>query len=136
MAVRLEQVRRHGLTFDETLPLYAWLEDVDFSRSIAAHGRIARAEWAYGVHLGVSGGRQSGQKLGYSQVANPIYLMGKGTCSWKKGLNHIARNVAANLYGAARGERVPDRAGRLYGNARALGDLFRRRLTPVRALDF
>ncbi|WJH38085.1 glycosyltransferase family 2 protein (plasmid) [Aliirhizobium terrae] len=136
MAVRLEPIRDCGLTFDETLPLYAWLEDVDFSRRIAELGRIARAEWAHGVHLGVSGGRQSGQKLGYSQVANPIYLMGKGTCSWKKGLNHIARNVAANLYGAARGERVPDRSGRLYGNACALADLFRRRLTPIRALEF
>jgi glycosyltransferase involved in cell wall biosynthesis len=136
MAVRLAPVRQMGLRFDEKLPLYAWLEDVDFSRGLVKYGRIARAEWARGVHLGVSGGRQSGQKLGYSQVANPVYLMGKGTCSWRKGLNHIARNVAANIYGTARGERVPDRAGRLYGNACALADLFRRRLTPVRALEF
>jgi hypothetical protein len=136
MAIRLEAARRGGLTFDETLPLYAWLEDVDFSRRLAGLGRIAKAERADGIHLGVSGGRQSGRKLGYSQVANPLYLMGKGTCSWKKGLNHIARNVAANLYGTIRGERVPDRAGRLYGNAYAFTDLIRRRLTPVRVLEF
>lgn len=135
MAVRLEPARRNGLTFDEALPLYAWLEDVDFSRRLAGFGRIARAEWAHGVHLGVSGGRQSGRKLGYSQVANPVYLMRKGTCSWRKGLNHIGRNVAANLYGTARGERMPDRAGRLYGNARAFIDLLKRRLTPIRALE-
>jgi GT2 family glycosyltransferase len=136
MAIRLAPARHNGLTFDEMLPLYAWLEDVDFSRRLAGLGKIARAEWAYGVHLGVSGGRQSGHKLGYSQVANPIYLMSKGTCSWRKGLNHIARNVAANLYGAVRGERMPDRAGRLYGNAWAFIDLLRRRLTPERALEF
>lgn len=135
MAVRLEAVRRNGLLFDEALPLYAWLEDVDFSRSLAPFGRIVRAEWAIGVHLGVKSGRQRGERLGYSQVANPCYLISKGTCSWKKGLFHISRNVAANLYGTISGERAVDRPARLYGNLRGIADLMTQRLAPSRALE-
>ncbi|MDA3887349.1 MAG: glycosyltransferase, partial [Allgaiera sp.] len=44
MAVRARPVLEHRLRFDEALPLYAWLEDVDFSRRVAAHGRVVRSE--------------------------------------------------------------------------------------------
>jgi GT2 family glycosyltransferase len=81
MAIRIDVVHARGLEFDETLPLYGWLEDVDFSRSMAAHGRIVKISAARGVHLGVKSGRQSGRRLGYSQVSNPLYLVRKGTCS-------------------------------------------------------
>jgi GT2 family glycosyltransferase len=134
MAIRLEPVRTNRLTFDEELPLYAWLEDVDFSRSLAPFGRIARVEHAIGVHLGVKSGRQRGVRLGYSQIANPCYLMSKGTCSWKKGLFHISRNLAANILGTLRGEKSIDRPGRLLGNLRAVADLVTQRLAPSRAL--
>ncbi len=43
MAVRLAPVRLHGIRFDERLPLYGWLEDVDFSRQLAPHGDIVKA---------------------------------------------------------------------------------------------
>lgn len=134
MAVRIAAVRDHGLRFDEELPLYAWLEDVDFSRSIAPFGRIVRLETARGVHLGVKSGRQRGIRLGYSQIANPCYLIAKGTCSWRKGLFHMSRNLAANVYGTLRGERAIDRPARLLGNLRAMGDLVTWRLAPSRAL--
>ncbi|MBP1862029.1 glycosyltransferase family 2 protein [Rhizobium herbae] len=134
MAVRLETVRANALKFDEELPLYAWLEDVDFSRSMAPFGRIIRVEQAKGVHLGVKSGRQRGVRLGYSQIANPCYLIAKGTCSWKKGLFHISRNLAANLYGTLRGEKAVDRPARLLGNLKAMADLFTQRLAPSRAL--
>lgn len=134
MAIRLEPVRRHGLRFDEELPLYAWLEDVDFSRRLAPFGRIVRAERAVGIHLGVKSGRQPGMRLGYSQIANPCYLIVKGTCSWRKGLYHMGRNLAANLYGTVRRERAVDRSGRLAGNLKAILDLLFRRLAPSRAL--
>ncbi len=136
MAIRLETIRANALKFDEELPLYAWLEDVDFSRSLAPLGRIVRTERACGVHLGVKSGRQRGVRLGYSQIANPCYLIAKGTCSWKKGLHHIGRNFAANLYGTFRGERSVDRPGRLLGNFKAIMDLFMQRLAPSRALRF
>jgi len=134
MAVRLNTVRAHALKFDEELPLYAWLEDVDFSRTMAPYGRIVRTERAAGVHLGVKSGRQRGVRLGYSQIANPCYLIGKGTCSWNKGLFHMSRNLAANLYGTLRGEKAIDRPARLLGNLNAVADLFTRRLAPSRAL--
>ena len=134
MAIRLETISTNALRFDEELPLYAWLEDVDFSRSVAPFGRIVRTERALGVHLGVKSGRQRGVRLGYSQIANPCYLIAKGTCSWKKGVHHIVRNLAANLYGTFRGERSVDRPGRLLGNLKAIVDLFTQRLAPSRAL--
>lgn len=134
MAVRLETVRDNALKFDEELPLYAWLEDVDFSRGMAPFGRIVRAEQAMGVHLGVKSGRQRGVRLGYSQIANPCYLIAKGTCSWNKGLFHMGRNLAANLYGTFRGETAVDRPARLLGNLKAMADLLTQRLAPSRAL--
>jgi hypothetical protein len=134
MAVRLATVFERGLRFDEHLPLYAWLEDVDFSRSLAPFGSIVRVASARGVHLGIKSGRQPGIRLGYSQIANPCYLIAKGTCSWKKGLFHMTRNVAANLLGTLRGEKAVDRRGRLFGNMRAMLDLVTQRLAPSRAL--
>ncbi|MEN3794736.1 glycosyltransferase [Fulvimarina sp. MAC3] len=134
MAVRMRPVIQHSLRFDESLPLYGWLEDVDFSRAVAPFGRIVKSRDAAGVHLGVKSARQPGTRLGYSQVANPIYLMLKGTCSWPKGLMQIGRNLVANVYGTIRGETAVDRSGRLSGNARAISDLFRLRLNPSRIL--
>jgi len=134
MAVRLEPVRAQEVRFDEHLPLYAWLEDVDFSGQLAQHGRIVSVTSARGVHLGVKSGRQPGRRLGYSQVANPIYLMRKGTCSWRKALPLMGRNIAANLVGCLMPEPYVDRPGRIAGNARAILDLLAGRLDPSRAL--
>ncbi|WP_246696997.1 glycosyltransferase family 2 protein [Methylobacterium planeticum] len=136
MAVRLAPVRRHGLAFDETLPLYAWLEDVDFSRQIARHGPILKVAASRGVHLGIKSGRQSGVKLGYSQIANPIHLVRKGTCSHRKALFLMSRNIAANLSRCARPEPSVDRLGRCLGNLRAALDLITGRLDPTRILAF
>ena len=136
MAVRLAPVRAHGLLFDEALPLYAWLEDIDFSRRLAHHGRIVKTEAARGVHLGTKSGRQSGIRLGYSQIANPYYLVRKGSCSWRKALHLASRNCLANLIGLLRPEPYIDRTGRAVGNARAFADLLTGRLTPARILNF
>jgi GT2 family glycosyltransferase len=125
-------VREHGLRFDENLPLYGWLEDVDFGMQLRCHGAVVRLESARGVHLGVKSGRQSGLRLGYSQIANPIYLLRKGTCPPGKAANLISRNVAGNVLRAARPEAYVDRRGRLLGNLRALGDFVTGRLHPTR----
>lgn len=136
MSVRLAPVKAHRLAFDEALPLYAWLEDVDFSRCLAAHGRIVRSPATRGVHMGVKAGRQSGVRLGYSQIANPIYLMGKRSVSWRRVVPLMSRNLAANLIRSVNPEPYVDRLGRLAGNVRALGDLCRGRLNPSRILSF
>ncbi|WP_230482073.1 glycosyltransferase family 2 protein [Sphingomonas sp. Leaf21] len=120
--------------FDEHLPLYAWQEDVDFSRRLK--GRMARTSAFAGVHQGAKSGRTMGHKLGYSQVANPLYLMRKGTMPIGKALWLMTRNVGSNHVKAFRPEPWVDRKGRVVGNWRAVRDLLTGRMRPDRILDF
>ncbi|MEX5729682.1 GT2 family glycosyltransferase [Rhodovulum iodosum] len=135
MSLRADPVISLGLRFDERLPFYGWLEDVDFGRLLARHGRIVRAEALVGVHLGTKTGRGTGLLLGYSQIANPLYLIGKGTMRRDRALRMMRRNVTANLAKALWPEPWVDRVGRLRGNLLALGDLVRGRIAPERVLD-
>lgn len=136
MVVRMDLVRSHAFTFDENLPLYAWLEDLDFSRRLARHGRSVRCSDMVGVHLGVKTGRSPGRRLGYSQVANPWYLVRKGTMSASKAWSHAGRNFLANVAGTIKGDALVDRKGRLSGNLAAIGDILRARSSPARVLSF
>ncbi len=136
MVVRLAPVRDHQLAFDERLPLYGWQEDIDFSRQMARWGGVIRAEALTGVHLGVKRGRTSGLRFGYSQVANPIFLMRKGTVSLSFGGRTMVRNLLANAGRSLRPEPHVDRVGRLKGNMLALLDLVRGRLHPGRICEF
>jgi hypothetical protein len=135
MAFRLDPVRLNNLIFDEDLPLYSWLEDVDFSGQMAHYGRIVKSKSLRGVHLGIKLGRTSGVRLGYSQIANPIYLSRKGTMTRKNARTIISRNVAANLARSLYPERWIDRRGRLRGNVLAGIDLAVGRLSPRRILQ-
>jgi hypothetical protein len=135
MLVRLAPVRENGIAFDEALPLYAWQEDIDFSRQMAPFGRIVQAEALTGIHLGVKGARTSGVKFGYSQIANPTYLIRKGTMSLKFGLRTMGRNLLSNFARVIRPEPHVDRLGRCKGNLRALFDLVTGRLHPRRILE-
>lgn len=134
MAFRLNPVRTYAVLFDENLPLYGWQEDIDFSRSLAAHGRIVQYEALRGVHLGNKRGRTSGVRFGYSQVANPIYLVRKGTLSSDYARPMVVRNILANLLRFFWPEAWVDRKGRLRGNILALIDIARGRVTPRRIL--
>ena len=136
MAFYTGPVVEHGLRFDESLPLYAWLEDVDFSRQIARYGRVVRSDALAGVHLGTKGGRTNGKTFGYSQISNPLYLMKKGTMIPKRALSIIARNILANIVKTFRPEPWVDRRGRLYGNLLGVMDLARGRLDPEKVLEF
>jgi GT2 family glycosyltransferase len=135
MAVRLSAVHALQCRFDERLPLYGWLEDVDFSQQLARAGRIVRLAAARGIHLGIKQGRQSGVRLGYSQIANPIYLSRKGTCPWPRALRQMSRNIAMNLARSLMPEPYVDRAGRVVGNFTAMRDLVAGRLDPQRILE-
>jgi GT2 family glycosyltransferase len=132
MALRMDPVVRHAVRFDEKLPLYGWLEDIDFSRRLAAHGRIVKCSSLRGVHLGTKRGRTSGLKLGYSQVANPVYMLRKGSMSFEYAFKQLGRNVAKNVARALWPEPWIDRRGRLKGNVLAVLDLLRGRITPER----
>lgn len=133
MVLRLAQVRAHGLWFDENLPLYAWLEDIDFTRRLAAHGRIVVDEALAGVHLGVKRGRTSGLRLGYSQIANPLYMLKKGSLTLPYAVRQMGRNIAKNALRALWPEPWVDRVGRVRGNALAFTDLLSGRLHPRNA---
>ena len=133
MAYRRDAIAGHR--FDERLPLYGWQEDVDFAARVSAGRPLGRAEGVRGVHRGVSRGRSPGLRIGYSQVANPHYLVRKGTLPVGFALRLVARNLAANHWRAPRPEPWIDRAGRVRGNWRALGDLVRGRLDPGRIVD-
>lgn len=134
MTFRLRSVREHGIRFDEQLPAYAWYEDIDFSRRLARFGAMKQLPAAAGVHLGAKVGRVSGVRLGYSQVANPVYLSRKGTYPWSHALRSIGRNTLANLAHSPAPESYIDRRGRLRGNLLAFGDLLCGRLRPDRIL--
>jgi glycosyltransferase involved in cell wall biosynthesis len=135
MAFRMRPIRERGLLFDENLPLYGWQEDIDFSRQLSEEGRIIDAKALRGVHLGAKGGRTSGVRVGYSQIANPVYLVRKGTMSQAFAAPLIWRNILANLGKSLWPEPWIDRRGRLKGNCLALRDLLTGRIAPQRILE-
>ncbi|HEY1735728.1 MAG TPA: glycosyltransferase, partial [Methylovirgula sp.] len=123
------------LRFDENLPLYGWLEDLDFCARLKAKGRIVETSRCVGVHLGVKNGRSPGLQVGYSHIANPIYLARKGSMSWRRAVTMVGRVLTINSVRSFSPEPFIDRRGRLAGNLRALGDLVTGRLHPLRVLD-
>jgi len=124
------------LRFDERLVLYGWLEDRDFGAALRAKGgRLVKCMEARGVHMGVKGGRIAGDRLGYSQVVNPLYMLRKGTMTYAQVLDHLFRNFTSNLARSAAPEPFIDRRGRLRGNLRGAADALLGRLEPERALQ-
>ena len=137
MTVRMAELRREDLFFDEALPLYSWQEDVDLSRRLAVFGDVIKLDHARGVHLGVKSGRGSGLKLGYSQVANPLYLVArKRGYPLGRAIGHISKNIAKNVLRSPWPEPYVDRRGRLRGNLVAIWDLCQGRMSPRRILEF
>lgn len=134
MAYRYSMI--HDIAFDERLPLYAWHEDSDFRGQVERRGPFVRAEDLWGVHLGHKQGRGSGVTLGYSQIANAVYLAKKGNVPARFLANIACRNVVINTLRSFRPEPFVDRRGRLRGNLMALADLLRGRLAPERILEF
>ena len=133
MAFRYSALR--DLKFDERLPLYAWLEDHDFRGQIERHGHVVRADALWGVHLGHKQGRMRGVTLGYSQIANAVYLGRKGTVPKPYLAKLATKNVLINIARSFWPEPFVDRRGRLRGNLIALADLARGRAKPERVLE-
>jgi len=130
MSFRMAPVREHDIMFDEVLPLYGWLEDLDHGRQLAQYGTLLKAHHCRGAHMGVKRGRQSGLKLGYSQVANPAYLAKKGTMARGRAYKQIIKNILANTAKSLWQEPWVDRRGRLRGNLRGLWDVVRGKADP------
>ena len=123
-----------ALRFDERLPLYGWQEDVDFSARLLPRGRLVLTRAFGGVHCGVKSGRTPGLRLGYSQVANPVYLARKGSMRPLRSARLIAGNLIANHLRAFAPEPWVDRRGRLRGNWIAFGHALSGRLDPEHVL--
>jgi GT2 family glycosyltransferase len=123
------------IRFDENLPLYGWLEDLDFSARLRTKRRIVETSRCVGVHLGVKNGRSPGRQIGYSHIANPLYLARKGSIGWRRAFSMAGKVLVANSVRVFAPEPFIDRRGRLSGNLRALGDLVTGRLHPMRVLD-
>lgn len=121
--------------FDEHLPLYGWQEDIDFAGGVRNFGKLVCDAACRGVHMGIQGGRTSGLRFGYSQIANPVYLVRKGSMRAGFGTRLMCRNLASNLFNALRLNRRKDYAGRLRGNLHALFDAGIGRLDPARILS-
>jgi GT2 family glycosyltransferase len=131
---RLPSARR--LRFDERLPLYSWLEDHDFARRLMRLGPLAEVDDCVLVHrAAASGGRQAHRRLGYSQVINPIYLVGKRSFPLWLAAQQIGRPMAKNVVLSAAGPSRHWRRERLAGNVRAVGDAVRGRIAPETAAD-
>lgn len=135
MAFRFPAIEH--LRFDERLVLYGWLEDRDFAAALARlnDGRLAKSAEARGVHMGTKGGRVSGRRFGYSQIANPLYMTHKGTMTRGQATGQIFRNLSKNLVLSVRPEPWVDRRGRLQGNLLGISDLLKGRIAPERATE-
>lgn len=116
--------------FDEALPYYGWLEDVDFSNRLMAEGRLVHTNAFAGVHCGVKASRSPGVRLGYSQIANPFYLVHKGSMRRSKAYTLMSRNLLANHALTIKPEPWVDRWGRVKGNWLAIRHLVSGKLSP------
>ncbi len=117
-----------SVRFDERLPFYGWLEDLDFGRSCERLGRVCVINGARMVHLAERSGRTSGLRFGYSQIMNPAYMRTKGTCATMECTEHWCRALATNFLGMVLLSR-PKRE-RLTGNLIALSRLLRGKIDP------
>jgi GT2 family glycosyltransferase len=118
------------LRFDERLVLYGWQEDIDFTSQMRSRGRVVCVTAIRGVHLGIKTGRVSGVRFGYSQVANAIYLIKKGSVPASFVLPLMFRNISANAARSLRPEPHVDRRGRLKGNLLAMVHVATGRVEP------
>ncbi len=130
MAYRISAL--NGLKFDENLPKYGWHEDSDIRCQVEKKGYFAKSNDLWGVHLGHKHGRLSGVMLGYSQIANSLYLAKKGTVPKFYLTRLMAKNLASNTLRSFAPEPYVDRLGRLKGNCLALSDLVRGKMHPNR----
>ena len=104
-----------NIRFDEKLPLYSWQEDIDFATQVGRKGRTVATQSFVGIHQGIKASRSPGRQLGYSQIANPTYLIRKGTMPLIFGLKMMVKNFISNHVRAFRPESWVDRKGRAIG---------------------
>ena len=134
MAVR-PSVTEH-VQFDERLPLYAWLEDLDFAASCGRFGKVAKYGCAQIVHLGTKSGRVSERRVGFSQIMNSYYIARKSNLTYRKMfLSYWAKPFLSNLTMCMLPQRYMNRRERLIGNLKALAAVLQGRCAPEDVLQ-
>lgn len=128
MAFRGDFFESHS--FDERLPQYSYMEDVDIGTLARRQGKVGYSFDAVCVHLRTPSGRVNYVKLGYCEVTNPVYLASKGTIPMSAAVfQHCIKIPVANfLKGFFLGDRA--RRDRLSGNLTAFSMLLRGRIYP------
>lgn len=121
--------------FDERLPLYAWQEDRDFTSIALQFGEVIYHPAPRGVHLGAKSARTSGKRMGYSQIANMVYLRQKGSVTFRVCTKFLFKALAANTVKSITNNPYVDYRGRLRGNLVAIGDAILGRMKPERILS-
>lgn len=135
MCVRIDVARNEP--FDDRLPLYSYMEDMDFGTRVRRHGHIGYYFGSLAVHLRAKEGRVSHRALGFSEVMNPAYLAAKGTIPRSHAaFSFVVRKPLANIARAVLpGPRRVERWERLIGNCIALRLLLTGVLDPSGATD-
>ncbi len=108
-----------SVRFDEGLPLYAWLEDRDYSHRITRSQHLpVKYEGAVAVHLGSRSGRIGGVRIGFSEIVNPLYLWAKNRTFTLRYMivQYWIRCLVGNILGALKRDSEYDRIGLLKGN--------------------
>lgn len=125
------------LRFDEDLPLYSWLEDLDYAKRALSRGQLVQVEDAVVAHRGSStGGRTSHRRFGYSQIANPLHLRKKGSLSVSQTGREMIRPLLKNLVLAlVPSRRFASRRSRLSGNLLAARHALSGTVHPTRMLE-
>lgn len=116
--------------FDEALPLYGWQEDRDITGQVRRLTRAILHPACQGVHLGSRGGRSSGLRFGYAQIANIVYLRRKGTADTQNAIRHLARAFVGNFVKMLRSSDRPMYGERLRGNLLAVSHIIAGRCEP------
>ena len=126
-----------NVRFDEGLPLYAWLEDRDYSHRLTRQKHPpVEFSGAVAVHLGSRSGRIGGVRMGFSTIVNPLYL-------WKKNrafslpyifAQYWSRCLIGNVLGLLTRDSEYDRAGLLKGNFLGLLHLLSGKCDPAHIL--
>ncbi|MGB8353511.1 MAG: glycosyltransferase [Chthoniobacteraceae bacterium] len=134
MCVRFSMLEKER--FDERLPLYSVMEDVDFGTRARRHGEVGYFFGSMAVHLRASAGRVNQRMLGFAEVMNPAYLARKGTVPrmhalWQFVIKRPLRNFILMFYPKQSQRRRELFAGNLY----ALWNIIRGKLEPERMLD-
>lgn len=119
------------LRFDNWLPLYSWLEDLDFSRRLLRIGCLARVDDAVIGHRGVkSRGRTQHARFGYSRMMNPLYLHRVGSFSLRLALRQIVLPCSKKSFYRRPEARSPGTVNAYTATCSRSATLPRRRFTP------